>query len=306
MESTGDAMPGVDADEESRRRQREELMFWNAEKMERERRMAAERPASRTRGSSFDDFLQKDHSAEEGAYVYNTGAEIHQGAEQGLRNRGARGLEVGAMYSNPFSDEHHVDFEEQRAIDASLMAPEMSEKMEVMSDLYNASEDLRPSRRPTATIAEQLIDISDVVPDPPVPEPTLDMDTNFTNMTEFPRDESAYASIHAWADNANSSFYSPLPVTPRAASPLQGHNLASPVSPLYSDPPISVPGDMTPTTDSASLAGSGRDVWGPRSGATSESDVMSVDGEGISTPGSWTEVGSVVSENDVPAAALHH
>jgi len=52
-------------------------------------------------------------------------------------------------------------------------------------------------------------------------------------------------------------------------------------------------------TDSMSQADSAEDVWRPRSGATSEGDVMSVDGEGISTPGSWTEVGSVVSENDV-------
>ncbi|RDL33641.1 Uncharacterized protein BP5553_08009 [Venustampulla echinocandica] len=308
MESTGNAMPGVEADEESRRRQREELMYWNAEKIERERRLAEARPASRTRGSSFDDFLQEDHTAEKGAYVYNTGADVHQESDQGLRNRGVKGLDRAAIYANPFGDEHHVDFEEQRAIDASLMAPEMSERLEVMSDLYNASEDLRPSRQAPATIAEQLIDISEVVPDPPVPDPSLDIDTNFTNMSEYPRDESAYASIHAWADNANSSFYSPLPVTPRAASPQQEQYQASPVSPLFNDPPISVPGDMTPTTDSASLAGSGREVWGPRSGATSEADIMSVDGEGISTPGSWTEVGSVVSENDVPVpvAVSHH
>lgn len=313
MQSTGAAEPGVDADEESRRRQREELMYWNAvhmEKMEKERKLAGEgeRPANRSRGSSFDDFLQEDPAAEKGTYVYNTGTDVNGASEERLRNRGVRGLNHGSIYANPFSDEHNIDWDEQRAIDASLMSPETSEQMEVMSDLYSANEDPKPSRETTATIAEQLIDTSEeAAPDPPLALPSMEMmheSANFTNMSERTRDDSAYASIHAWADNTNSSFYSPLPVTPGITTPQQHEPV--PGSPLFSDPPLSVPGDgeMTPT-DSASLAGSGSEVWAPRSGATSDADVMSVDGEGISTPGSWTEVGSVVSENDV-GAGVHH
>ncbi|KAH7391520.1 hypothetical protein BKA64DRAFT_677831, partial [Cadophora sp. MPI-SDFR-AT-0126] len=302
LQSQAGADLGVDADEESKRRQREELMYWNAvhlEKLEKERKLNGERSANRSRGSSFDDFLQEDTTAEKGTYVYNTGADVRGEAEEGLRNRNVRGLNRGSFYANPFSDEHNIDADEQRAVDSSLMSPEESEKIEVMSDLYSANEEPRETRQSTATIAEQLIDTSDAVPDPPVSypmmeEPIID-DTGYTNMA--PRDDSAYASIHAWADNANSSFYSPLPVTPRSASPRLE---IVPGSPTFSDPDISVPGsgEVTPT-DSASLAGSGEEVWAPRSGATSEADVMSVDGEGISTPGSWTEVGSEVSENDV-------
>lgn len=302
LQSQGSAEAGVDADEESRRRQREELMYWNAvhmEKMEKERKLAAERPENKSRGSSFDDFLQQDNSGEKGTYVYNTGADTNR-EEEGLRQRGVRGLNRGSVYANPFGDEHNIDLDEQRAIDASLMSPEASERFEVMSDLYSANEE-----KPTNTIAEQLlVDTSEPVPDPPVSYPTIEAPmmaetTDFTNMAAR---EDAYASIHAWADNANHSFYSPLPATPRAATPQQ----VVPGSPLFSDPDVSVPGsgDITPT-DSASLAGSGEDVWQPRSGATSEADVMSVDGEGISTPGSWTEVGSVVSENDVGAGVNH-
>lgn len=300
------AEPGVDADEESKRRQREELMYWNAvhlEKLEKEKKLAAARPVNASRGSSFDDFLQQDKTAEKGTYVYNTGADVNHEAEEGLRNRGVRGLNRSAVYANPFADENHIDWEEQRAIDASLMSPEASEKFEVMSDLYSAQEDPRPSRETTATIAEQLIDTSEPVPDPPVSYPTMEdvqESMNFTNMA--PRDDSPFASIHAWADNANSSFYSPLPVTPGATTPQPEH--AAPSSPLFSDPPESVPGDATPTY-SASLAGSAEEVWQPRSGATSDADVMSVDGDGISTPGSWTEVGSVVSENDA-GSGMHH
>jgi len=302
------AEPGVDADEESKRRQREELMYWNAvhlEKLAKEKKLAAaNRPASKSRGSSFDDFLQQDKTAEKGTYVYNTGADVNHEAEEGLRNRGVRGLNRSAVYANPFADENHIDWEEQRAIDASLMSPEASEKFEIMSDLYSAQEDAQPSRETTtATIAEQLIDTSEPHPDPPISYPTMEdlqESINHTNMTS--RDDSPYASIHAWADNANHSFYSPLPVTPRATTP--SPERAVPSSPLFSDPPESVPGDVTPTY-SASLAGSAEEVWQPRSGATSEADVMSIDGDGISTPGSWTEVGSVVSENDV-GQGVHH
>jgi len=311
LQSQGNADIGVDADEESKRRQREELMYWNAvhmEKLEKERKLAGDRPANKSRGSSFDDFLQQDQTAEKGTYVYNTGADTNREAEEGLRQRGVRGLNRGSVYANPFGDEHNIDMDEQRAIDASLISPEASEKFEVMSDLYSANEDIKPSSETTATIAAQLlVDTSEPVPDPPISYPTIDEPTmahttNFTNMAS--RDDSAYASIHAWADNANNSFYSPLPVTPGAVTPQQ-HEII-PGSPTFSDPDISVPGsgDITPT-DSASLAGSAEEVWQPRSGATSEAEVMSVDGEGISTPGSWTEVGSVVSENDVGAGVNH-
>ncbi|KAK0118287.1 hypothetical protein ONS95_012584 [Cadophora gregata] len=307
LQSQASADLGVDADEESKRRQREELMYWNAvhlEKLEKERKLNGDRPANRSRGSSFDDFLQEDATAEKGTYVYNTGTDVRGEAEEGLRSRNVRGLNRGSFYANPFSDEHNIDTDEQQAVDSSLMSPEESEKVEVMSDLYSANEEPRESRQTTATIAEQLVDTSDAVPDPPVSYPMMEdpmgEDTDYANMAA--RDDSAYASIHAWADNANSSFYSPLPVTPRSASPrLQ----IVPGSPTFSDPDISVPGsgEATPT-DSVSLAGSGEEIWAPRSGATSEADVMSVDGEGISTPGSWTEVGSEVSENDV--GVLHN
>jgi len=303
MQSQGSGEVGVDADEESKRRQREELMYWNAvhlEKLAKEKKLAEDRPANKSRGSSFDDFLQQDHSAEKGTFVYNTGADLNTEAEDGLRQRGLRGLNRGSLYANPFGDEHGIELDEQRAMDASLISPDESEKFEVMSDLYSASEAPKRSRKTSATISEQLIDTSEPVPDPPTSYPMMEdaMMAETTNYTNMASQESPYASIHAWADNTNQSFYSPLPVTPRAATP--PHLDLAPGSPTFSDPDVSIPGSgqVTPT-DSASLAGSGEEVWGPRSGATSDADVMSVDGDGISTPGTWTEVGSVVSENDV-------
>jgi len=216
-----------------------------------------------------------------------------------------QGLNRGSFYANPFGDEHNIEMDEQRTIDASLMGPDLSEKEDIMSDIYSANEDPRPALQIIAPIAEQLIDTSDEpVPDPPVSYPIMEdhfmTDTNFTNMAG--RGDSAYTSIHAWADNANHSFYSPLPVTPGAITPSQQEE--RPGSPTFSDPDVSVPGSGMPTpTDSSSLAGSGEEIWAPRSGATSEADFMSLDGEGVSTPGTWTEVGSVVSEDDV---GIHH
>lgn len=287
--------PGIDADEESQRRQREELMYWNAvraEKMEKERQLRrkveGEKPVSKSRSPSFDDFLQEDQTAQRGTYVYNTGADVNHEPDVGLRNRGVRGLNVGSIYANPFSDEQTFEEQTQRALEESLMSPDASERLEVMSDdLYSASEAPRSSNYTTGAFP-QLIDVSEEpVPDPPVSYPSMEelrSSSNFANMAEV-RDNSAYASINAWSDNTTHSFYSP-------PAP------AAPGSPLFSDPPESVPGDLTPT-DSVSLAGSAEEVWQPRSGATSEGDLMSVDGEGISTPGSWTEVGSVISDNDV-------
>jgi len=296
MQSTAES--GVDADEDTKRRQREELMYWNAvhmEKLAKEKKLATEeRPKNASRGSSFDDFLQQDESQPKGTFVYNTGADVNHEPEEGLRNRGVRGLNRSSLYANPFADENHIDWEEQRAIDASLISPDASEKFEVMSEgIYSANEDPRPTRNTTATITEQLVDITEAVPVPPTSAPTsehAEENTNYVNMAS--RDEDAFASIHAWADNANNSFYSPLPATPRPATPQQDSE-----SPASSSCPSPMPslGNSTPTRSVAS----GEEIWAPRSGATSEADVMSVDGDGISTPGSWTEVGSVVSENDV-------
>jgi len=296
------AEPGIAADEESQRRQREELMYWNAmraEKLEKEKEKERERPSVTSRGKSFDDFLEEDKTAEKGTYVYNTGSSVLPESQLGLRNRSVRGLDLGSSFANPFSDEQAFEAETQRAIEESLISPDASERFEVMSDLYSASEAPRRSQTLSQTIRapipEQLIDVSEPVPDPPVSYPSMEdinSGTSFANMAE--RDNSPFASIHAWSDNTTHSYYPPPSYSPPTVATPQ----AVPGSPLFSDPPESVPGELTPT-DSMSQADSAEDVWRPRSGATSEGDVMSVDGEGISTPGSWTEVGSVVSENDV-------
>lgn len=279
LQSQAGVDPDLDGDEDSKRRQREELMYWNAVHLEKLDKV--DRCGNSSRGSSFDDFLQQDKSAEKGTYVYKTGADVHGDAEEGLRQRGVRGLNKGSFYTNPFGDENGIEIDEQRTMDASLMAPEQSENVEAASDLYPA-----PPTPSTLPMAEQLVDTSVSNPPSSSDEPTLDE-------TTMARDRETYASIQAWADSANASFYSP----PRPAAPQLE---LRPGSPAWSAPDSSVPGsgEATPT-DSVSLAGSGEDVWAAHSRATSEADVLSLDGDGIPTPHSWTEIGSVVSESDV-------
>ncbi|KAI1330992.1 hypothetical protein F5Y16DRAFT_361881 [Xylariaceae sp. FL0255] len=317
--------PGVDADPETLRRQREELMYWNAiresmreEEERKEAGRAATRPRTGTRGSSFDDFLQQDESAEKGTYVFHQTSRDSQQNSDGLRRRGAdtsglRGLNH-SIYTNPFADEHGI--EDDMAFENSLMEPE---KDEIMSDIYSAT-DLGAYEPPRGIIHKQastpsaiptLVEVdestieksqsADVVCQSPLPEASSESDelAPFEYMTAgaepaTEEEHNAYTSIQAWAEGASRTagtthqFYSPLPVTPAAAS------ITSDPSSVSEAEVISA-GQLTPT-DSASLIGSGEDV-GEEARSTRSFEVMSVD-DGMMTPASWTEVGSVVSESE--------
>ena len=88
---------------------------------------------------------------------------------------------------------------------------------------------------------------------------------------------SNYWSVNEWAETTSPSFYS----DPSVAGD-HNHNITS-----------TAPHEHRTTS---SLAGSGEEV-GPESSVDGDMDVMS-DFAGISTPGTWTEVGSEVSEGD--------
>jgi len=294
---------GVDADEESKRRQREELMYWNRLHLEKKEKERQAEEKNVRRGSNFDDFLHEDTTAsEKGTYVYNTGADVQMSgaSDEGLlhrRGEGVRGLDRGALYANPFADEHDIEMEDQHTAGSRLMSSAISEDIYTTNDLKT---DLKTDRS-TPTLAHeqtpQLIDISD----PPISVPETEHES--ASVYEFgveneeyvtagqAQPESAYASIQAWADSSASSndngganFYSPLPHSPRSA-------------PSEPEQFVQSEGGMATPTDSASLAGSGEDVGRDDvSEAGSKLDVLSDDG--ISTPGTWTEVGSVVSESE--------
>ncbi|KAL1842192.1 hypothetical protein VTJ49DRAFT_5879 [Mycothermus thermophilus] len=125
----------VDADEETRRRQREELMYWN---MRREQQLR-EQTDSRDRppGQTFDDILEPDHArSPSGTLVYNTGSNTRDlDSSNVLRRRGnpegVRGLNAAAL-ANPFSDEYGIELEDR----PQLPSPPRDE---VMSDIYDAT-----------------------------------------------------------------------------------------------------------------------------------------------------------------------
>ncbi|KAJ4300285.1 hypothetical protein N0V88_002958 [Collariella sp. IMI 366227] len=351
-----------DADEETRRRQREELMYWNRRRelerevaelnmrdLEEQRQREMQQSTQRPRGATFDDFLQLDRAGDSGTYVYNSGANAWDTDSSNILRRrgngeGARGLNA-AILTNPFSDEYGIELDDT----AETLPPPRDMRMS-MSDIYNATprpqSPVQPSLQnlPAVPLApEVLFDFNSHTSSATAqsehasaggdnhPQPqhdaaststrsstTLDRDLAddeyMTAGQDYSHHNEVYASIQAWAQNSsshhahntntnnnsnghsNTSFYSPLPSTPRV-----------PVS----EPEIISEGQLTPTdtTDSMSVAESGVDVarevpgYGVAAGeAVRDYDVMSDStegsGEGVNTPGSWSEVGSVVSEEE--------
>lgn len=289
--------PGVDADEETRRRQREELLYWNAiadskrdqEKKDQEKMAEVEPRRTASRGSSFDDFLKKDATNEKGAFIFNSGADVQGVEAEGLRRRGegVRGLNYSVL-TNPFADEHGID--EHVALENSLMEPEKDE----MDDIYSVSQGHQDDRdretsatlsSPPEHIPSDLIDVETPIRQPVAPPAAASVSElgpeEYMTAGQDDRHD-AYSSIQAWAQASHSGFYSPLPVSP--AGPL-------------SEPELISEGQLTPT-DSASLAGSGEDIGEEIHSVSGRHDDVLSDDEGMLTPASWTEVGSVISESD--------
>jgi len=307
VESRGSAIHEVDADEETRRRQREELMYWNAKRQEMKEK---EKPSlSRQRsGSTFDDFMSEDKSAERGTFVFNTGADVHAANDAGVVRRrgveGVRGLNA-SMIANPFADEYGMDWNEKQE-DEEMLAPGHDE---TVSDIYDATPQLAKAKPAVPDVlfdfdAQHSSERATLEQEHPVLSParsmTLDReladDEYMTAGQEDRRD--AYSSIQEWATASaaassssssefnmgshNEGFYSPIPVSPNA--------------PL-SEPELVSQGALTPV-DSVSVADSGEEIEHDAVSRISDYDVMSDDSEGIPTPNSWSEVGSVVSETE--------
>lgn len=309
---------GVDADDETRRRQREELMYWNAMKLSKElEKQTSENEKRKSSGSakSFDDFLTEDKNADEkGTYVFNTGADLRN-YDEGLVQRrrvseGARGLNA-SLYANPFADEHGIDYDEH--LEESHISPDRDEIMS--QDIYDATPQHTGVSPPSRTLTPEPVPA--LIPVDPMPinadngtfaqsrsVPQSDTASELPEQEEYmtagqdrdddddEQSQDAYASIEAWAQQQQSGldFYSPLPVTPNA-----------PRSEM-SDGELVSDGQLTPT-DSASVAESGVDVANDdlysQNGSSRYYDVMSEDGDSVVTPAhSWTEVGSVLSESE--------
>lgn len=297
----------VDADEETRKRQRDELMYWNAI---RESKLNAERgqaptalPTQRNRGASFDDFLKPDTSAEDGTFVINTGADTNPNRD-GLTRRnvgvaagaaaGVAGLSAG-LHSNPFSDDQEMDDEEM--LTRTMLAPGADE----MSDIYSATTPDHHERRstPPASVSsgprdDALIDLQS-----DSSASTVSRTLDFESAAEpSPRPlgpsqgddrNDLFAVIGAWAD-----------ATDAAERDDRAHTPSTPTSASFSH----LEGQLTPD-DGFSLAGGDEDADADAQpvetanevASEAAADVRSIS-DGMFTPASWSEVGSTVSESE--------
>ena len=269
--------PTVDADEETRRRQREELMYWNAvrEKRQQERKAAGvtataggadgtSTTPSPARGPPSDSYS----AAEIGARVFNSGAEVW-GQNNGLVHRRG-GDDPWAVDStaptNPFANNLNSSIR-CSATGRLSSADKRADNIDMYSATTSDTENyLR--QHPQARVGDKTAAF---------PAATVRNETPLG-------DHDDVANIQAWYQP---SFYSPLPMTPSVPA---------------SDPSISSSwtlGMNTPT-DSASHAGSGEDVADDVSADDHDNEDRSSDvssmSEGIMTPSGWSEVDSIVSE----------
>ncbi|KAK3306974.1 uncharacterized protein B0T15DRAFT_510299 [Chaetomium strumarium] len=322
---------GVDADEETRRRQREELMYWNMRR-EEQKRADSQRSRSSTRGSTFDDFLQPDRAGETGTYVFNTGANAWDtDSPNVLRRRlnnaeGVQGLNP-SLLANLFGDEHSSSPVEPGELaltcgdvtsDVYNATPRLLSPVH-LSPVHSSGQPLTVQPVPVPPASEVLFDFAahssssdarsehaaaltrEAALRQPHPQSQQEMSTSTTTSRsttvdrELAEDEymtagqddrtraDAYASIQAWAQGEGMGFYSPLLSTPEAP---------------ISEPEIISEGQLTPA-DSASVAESGVDVAKDMASAKGDDyGVMTDTDDGIPTPTSWSEIGSVISESE--------
>lgn len=252
--------------------------------MERGRVMEERRQKKQQeKSSSFDSLVNSDGNLKDKDVQAMTTAAEMKTSEEGLRRRNdeVKGAGLGAAFANPFADEMHTPFVHEE-LPRQLPDSDMQTSRESSATL--------PAVLPSAPQLPQqrlLIDTEDNSNQPSgqlldlTPTASTSSPTYLSETSGHPPEHQRleYWSVNEWAENTNSSFHSP--------------------------PPERIPGDEVTGNNQegvdteASDAGSEDDI-GRFSYASTESDldVLSGDGNGVSTPGSWTEVGSSVSGGD--------
>ncbi|SPO05892.1 uncharacterized protein DNG_08581 [Cephalotrichum gorgonifer] len=302
----------MEADEETRKRQRDELMYWNAireSQLEERSRQDGAAPPTRSRGASFDDFLQPDSRGGEGTLVMNTGADTNVGREGLVRRNvgvagGVAGLSAG-LYANPFSDDQHMmDDDDDERLAGTMLAPSVDE----MSDIYSATTPDHNSQKATPPASPAARSLGGPV--------LIDLESNESASTasqtlDFEREEEREQESHHGQGEAQDADRSNLfAVIGAWAEAADTDNRDRAVSPPSSASSFSdVGGARTPDRDDgfsvADGEAAGVEVDAPASDLADEvgsegaaGDVLSVS-DGMFTPAGWSEVGSVVSESEL-------
>ncbi|KAI4243876.1 MAG: hypothetical protein L6R40_003258 [Gallowayella cf. fulva] len=308
--SSQDASTREDSSAEAaeRRRKARQDILERGRKME-ERRRAQQ--ASSAKSKSFDDLVDAEGKLKHDTVEATTSATEPHTEQTGLRNRNieAQGLAAGTAFADPFADEAYAgDLPSATApiltssqcsrssstatLPASPAPPPVPPKEpldHVPSDPASQSHQQPRLLIDTDAISnhpsEALVDLT-----PTTSASSIAADLSELDHQSHPshHSQSNFWSVHEWAENSSAPAHFYTPPRSEAAVGEENRNRAD---------ERSSNGDERSEIGSGeriSRAGSGERI--SRAGSVSDMDVMSQI-SGVSTPGSWTELGSQVSED---------
>ena len=245
--------------------------------------------AAQGKAKSLDDLVDKDGTLKTEETTATSSAAEAQPQESGLRNRHTeRAAARGSAYANPFADEMDVPMMDAPS---SPHEPEPNPISRSSTPTLPASSTspmtLRDSPvsppvppKPAAYQPQRLLIDADEVSNHPSEQlldltPTTSASSAATDLAELNEDfrpsRSNYWSVNEWAQNSAPAFYSP--------------------------PQSEASGVIEKRMENhVDESRAGTDEHADRFGSE-DMDVMSEDEVRVSTPGSWTEVGSQVSED---------
>ncbi len=294
---------------ERRRLARQEILE-RGRKLEERRR--SRQTAGKSESASFDDLVDRDGALKPDSATTAT-EHIEHSNTSGLRHRNleAKAATLGAATANPFSDEmfvvHDQDEEDEPGArtptrpTTPLTSPPLPPKPAAYQPQAlclninpHSNFDTRTISDKTNENAPSLTPTTSVAVSPFADEfPTLTPQSTHANgrspASPSSQAQHSYWSVDEWAQQHSvarpEAFYSP-PQTEAGETGLARADLERAMS------------EMMLSSENASMVGDGERVsqMGSVSGEGWDSD-MDDDGPGISTPGSWTDVGSTVSED---------
>lgn len=260
--------------------------------MERGRVLEERRRAKRGSAKSFDDLVDKDGVLKnEEPAARATAADTQPGASQmRKRNTEAYGAAMGATLANPFVDEipleffpaeeHNASIEDSRSSTPTLGSPRLPiftpetprtslvETDEISNHPSEALVDLTPTSSASDPASPHHRDLASLAPFCP----------SANEEDEAPPPAPWSVSINDSAENGNASFYSMAQSQSTHSNPSARYNEEQELERAPDTPIISESGEHISQIGSEDM------------------DVLS-DFGGVSTPGTWTEVGSVVSDD---------
>ncbi|KAL9100618.1 MAG: hypothetical protein Q9163_004034 [Psora crenata] len=257
-----------------RRRQARQEILERGRLMEERRRAARQ---GKGRGASFDDLVDEHGALKRGeeANAITTAAEA-QPENGGLRHRtvDSEAAVLGSKLANPFEDETFAHFapsedhtdEKEAHSRASTPTLPASPPVPPKPAAYQPQRLLIDTDPASNHASEKTVGLT----------PTTSASSAAADLAELDQGErkfspASYWSVDEWAQNHSVHSLQSPPESSRASEMSRG------VTP-------DLEGSLTGSLEHASQVG------------TDDMDIMSEFGDGINTPGTWTEVGSQVSE----------